>query len=75
MTSETIKTQAFGSSMKSFRYGNDDGKDGCGNGRIWVSEKDAITSGHRIIGNNFIFMHDNDPKHTTKICQNYLRQL
>ena len=27
----------------------------------------AVPSGRRLIGENFIFQHDNDPKHTTNI--------
>ena len=29
-------------------------------------------SGLRLIGDNFILMHDNDPKHTALLCRNYL---
>ena len=33
----------------------------------------AIPSGNRLIGSGFIFPQDNDPKHTSRICRNYLR--
>lgn len=39
-----------------------------------ILESHAIPSGLRIIGENFIFMHDNDPKHTAKICKQYLNE-
>lgn len=32
----------------------------------------AIPSGVRLIGNNFVLMQDNDPKHTSLLCRNYL---
>lgn len=35
----------------------------------------AVPSGSRLIGSNFIFMQDNDPKHTAKLCKNYLETL
>ncbi|KOX79110.1 hypothetical protein WN51_09920 [Melipona quadrifasciata] len=35
----------------------------------------AIPSGRRLIGKNFIFMRDNDPKHTARVCKNYLQHL
>ena len=34
----------------------------------------AIPSGKRLIGNNFIFQHDNDPKHSAKIIKSYLQR-
>ena len=32
----------------------------------------AVPSGRRLIGENFIFQHDNDPKHTADIIKRYL---
>lgn len=40
-----------------------------------ILERNAISSGTRIIGHKFVFQHDNDPKHTVKICREYLKQL
>ena len=37
-----------------------------------ILETSAISSGLRLIGDNFILMHDNDPKHTALLCRNYL---
>lgn len=34
----------------------------------------AVPSGHRLIGNNFVFQDDNDPKHASNYCRNYLRR-
>lgn len=39
-----------------------------------ILQRHAIPSGKRIIGGNFVFQQDNDPKHTLKLCQNYLQQ-
>lgn len=39
-----------------------------------ILEQNAIPSGLRIIGNNFEFMQDNDPKHTSLLCKNYLAE-
>ena len=36
--------------------------------------KHAVPSGQRLIGKGFILNQDNDPKHTSKICQNYLKK-
>ena len=32
----------------------------------------AIPCGQRLIGGNFLLQQDNDPKHTSKLCKNYL---
>ena len=32
----------------------------------------AVPSGHRLIGENFILQHDNDPKHTANMIKRYL---
>ena len=37
-----------------------------------ILSHDAIPSGLRLGGNNFVFQEDNDPKHSSKFCQNYL---
>lgn len=34
----------------------------------------ALPSGKRLIGKNFIFQQDNDPKHTAILCKNYLER-
>lgn len=39
-----------------------------------ILEDNVLPSGLRLIGNNFIFMHDNDPKHTSLLCRNYLAE-
>jgi len=39
-----------------------------------ILQRHAIPSGRRIIGRGFVFQQDNDPKHTSKLCQNYLQQ-
>ena len=33
-----------------------------------ILENNAIPSGLRTIGHGFVFMQDNDPKHTSKLC-------
>lgn len=37
-----------------------------------ILERHAIPSGLRLLGKNFIFQQDNDPKHSSKLCKNYL---
>lgn len=39
-----------------------------------ILERNAIPSGLRLVGHNFEFMHDNDPKHTSLLCRNYLNE-
>lgn len=39
-----------------------------------ILEQCVLPSGLRLIGDNFTFMHDNDPKHTSLLCRNYLQQ-
>lgn len=38
-----------------------------------ILEHNAVPSGLRLIGRGFQFMHDNDPKHTSKVCKEYLK--
>jgi len=40
----------------------------------FILQRHAIPSGRRVIGGNFVFQQDNDPKHMSKLCQNYLQQ-
>lgn len=40
-----------------------------------ILENHAIPSGLRIIGENFVFQHDHDPKQTAKVCRDYLGEL
>lgn len=40
-----------------------------------ILENHAIPSGIRLLGQNFIFQQDNDPKHSSKLCKDYLRHL
>lgn len=40
-----------------------------------ILQSNAIPSGLRIIGNNFTFQQDNDPKHKAKLCQEYLKKM
>lgn len=37
-----------------------------------ILQENILPSGLRLIGPNFTFMHDNDPKHTAVVCKNYL---
>ena len=34
-----------------------------------------ILSGMRFVAQGFIFMQDNDPKHTNKLCQRYIKRM
>lgn len=38
-----------------------------------ILQRSAIPSGINLIGNGFVFQQDNDPKHTSHLCMNYLR--
>lgn len=38
-----------------------------------ILSRHAIPSGLRVIGKKFEFQQDNDPKHASKLCQNYLQ--
>ena len=38
-----------------------------------ILETHAIPSGLRLNGPGFIFMQDNDPKHTSKLCRSYIK--
>lgn len=40
-----------------------------------ILEHHAVRSGLKIIGHNFIFQQDNDPKHNSKLCRGYLEDL
>lgn len=44
------------------------------NGYHSILQRHAIPSGTRLIGDNFVLMQDNDPKHTSKLCKNYLQK-
>ncbi|KAF7662417.1 hypothetical protein LDENG_00236000 [Lucifuga dentata] len=37
-----------------------------------ILQRHAIPSSLQIIGQNFILQQDNDPKHSSKLCQNYI---
>ena len=39
-----------------------------------ILENNAIPSGLRTIGRGFVFMQDNNPKHTSKLCMNYIKE-
>lgn len=38
-----------------------------------ILQRSAIPSGIGLIGYGFTYQHDNDPKHTAKLCKNYLQ--
>ena len=35
----------------------------------------AVKEGRQLIGEKFVFQEDNDPKHSSKLCRNYLTKL
>ena len=37
-----------------------------------ILQRHAIPCGRRLIGANFLLQQDNDPKHSSKLCKNYL---
>ena len=37
-----------------------------------ILQRHAIPCGQRLIGDKFLLQQDNDPKHTSKLCKNYL---
>ena len=39
-----------------------------------ILHRHAIPSGLRLCGKGFMLLQDNDPKHTTHLCKNYLRR-
>jgi len=39
-----------------------------------ILQRHAIPSGIRMVGRNFILQQDNDPKHTSKLCRDYLKR-
>ena len=43
-------------------------------GYLKILQDAAVPSGLNIIGREFIFQQDNDPKHSSKLCQNFLKQ-
>ena len=38
-----------------------------------ILQRHAIASGTWLVGQGFILMQDNDPKHNTKLCQRYIK--
>ena len=39
-----------------------------------ILKNNVLRSGARLIGENFVFQQDNDPKHTSKLCSTFLKQ-
>ncbi|KRT79550.1 hypothetical protein AMK59_7098 [Oryctes borbonicus] len=44
-------------------------------GYLEILQENAVPSGERLRGRNFTFQEDNDPKHSSRICRNYLASL
>jgi hypothetical protein len=40
-----------------------------------ILQRHAKTSGLRLIGKGFVLQQDNDPKHTSRLCKNYVKSL
>lgn len=38
-----------------------------------ILQHHVIPSGTRLVGQGFVLMQDNDPKHTNKLCQRYIK--
>ena len=43
-------------------------------GHHFILQRHAIPRGRNIIGANFLLQHDNDPKHSSKLCKSYLEK-
>lgn len=43
-------------------------------GYLKILQENAISSGMNLIELNFVFQQDNDPKHSSKLCQGFLQQ-
>lgn len=39
-----------------------------------ILQRHAMPSGTRLVGPNFVLQQDNDPKHSSKLCKNYLEK-
>lgn len=39
-----------------------------------ILEDSAVPCGTHLIGQGFIFEHDNDPKHTSRLCKDFLEE-